>query len=66
MPATENPAKNMTGQLIGPRKNLLMLFCFMGIVSDYLLITDILFFIRYFRHLHFQCYPKSPPLGGTG
>ena len=21
----------------------------------------LLFFIRYFLHLHFQCYPKSPP-----
>jgi hypothetical protein len=22
---------------------------------------SVLFFIRYFPHLHFQCYPKSPP-----
>jgi hypothetical protein len=24
-----------------------------------------LFFIRYFPHLHFQCYPKSPPYPPT-
>jgi hypothetical protein len=25
------------------------------------ILFDIFFFFRYFPHLHFQCYPKSPP-----
>jgi hypothetical protein len=28
---------------------------------DFLLLISFFFIIRYFPHLHFQCYPKGPP-----
>jgi hypothetical protein len=33
----------------------------MGVVKNRCSLDAYIFLIRYFLHLHFQCYPKSPP-----
>jgi hypothetical protein len=33
----------------------------MWVIITYFFIRYFYFFIRYLFHLHFQCYPKSPP-----
>jgi hypothetical protein len=34
---------------------------FFFLVSSFFFLIYLFIFIRYFLHLHFQCYPKSPP-----
>jgi hypothetical protein len=41
--------------------SLAQFLCFFLIVSSYKWMRALFFLIRYFPHLHFQCYPKSPP-----
>jgi hypothetical protein len=61
---TENRCFTKSGKLLGVstlRSEGLGFFFWTFLVVFFFRFFFNIFFIRYFPHLHFQCYPKSPP-----